>query len=291
MGVRFTAMASLHQRMLRDYCRRVRRQRSGLWPELRFAVRHTRGPKGLPGRAGNGHGQRRKRSGAAQDSSVVDLWPALAHGPRDAIRYFNLIRQVAARYRVLLFAMLESPDEARHVAKLAPFCERVEWASCVPAPRSSAHAIFAGHCCRVRPLVTWPYSSRSLETKLRDLGQHRHGHILQIEHSSWRTSAMRFPRARAVGRSSRSTTSARRSTAPCCACIRVWWRSWLAGQGILMRGWEARHAPRFDRCLVVSEIEAQRLRAVAAAPRCRSSPTAWIPRLCARCPRPPPASG
>jgi hypothetical protein len=29
--VRFTAMASLHQRMLRDYCRRVRRQRSGLW--------------------------------------------------------------------------------------------------------------------------------------------------------------------------------------------------------------------------------------------------------------------
>jgi hypothetical protein len=31
MGVRFTAMASLHQRMLRDYCRRVRRQRSGLW--------------------------------------------------------------------------------------------------------------------------------------------------------------------------------------------------------------------------------------------------------------------
>jgi len=31
MGVRFTAMASLHQRMVRDYCRRVRRQRSGLW--------------------------------------------------------------------------------------------------------------------------------------------------------------------------------------------------------------------------------------------------------------------
>ena len=31
MGVRFTAMASLHRRMLRDYCRRARRQRSGLW--------------------------------------------------------------------------------------------------------------------------------------------------------------------------------------------------------------------------------------------------------------------
>jgi hypothetical protein len=31
MGVRFVAMADLHQRMLREYCRRVRRQRSGLW--------------------------------------------------------------------------------------------------------------------------------------------------------------------------------------------------------------------------------------------------------------------
>jgi glycosyltransferase involved in cell wall biosynthesis len=38
----------------------------------------------------------------------------------------------------------------------------------------------------------------------------------------------------------------------------------LLVKAILMRGWEARHAPRFDRCLVVSEIEAQRLCAVAA---------------------------
>ena len=51
-------------------------------------------------------------------------WPTDRGGP---IRYFNLLRQVATRYRVLLFAMLESADEARHVPKLAPFCERVEW--------------------------------------------------------------------------------------------------------------------------------------------------------------------
>ena len=38
----------------------------------------------------------------------------------------------------------------------------------------------------------------------------------------------------------------------------------LLAKAFLMRGWEARHAARFDRCLVVSEIEAQRLRAVAA---------------------------
>jgi glycosyltransferase involved in cell wall biosynthesis len=38
---------------------------------------------------------------------------------------------------------------------------------------------------------------------------------------------------------------------------------WLL-KAALMRGWEARHAARFDRCLVVSEVEAQRLHAVAA---------------------------
>ncbi len=31
MGIRFTAMANRHQKMLREYCRRIRRQRSGLW--------------------------------------------------------------------------------------------------------------------------------------------------------------------------------------------------------------------------------------------------------------------
>jgi len=38
----------------------------------------------------------------------------------------------------------------------------------------------------------------------------------------------------------------------------------LLVKALFMRGWEARHAARFDRCLVVSEIEAQRLRAGAA---------------------------
>jgi hypothetical protein len=31
MGVRFTAMATRHQRMLRQYCRNLRRRRSGLY--------------------------------------------------------------------------------------------------------------------------------------------------------------------------------------------------------------------------------------------------------------------
>jgi len=45
-------------------------------------------------------------------------------------------------------------------------------------------------------------------------GQHRaRSTFFRSSIPSWRTSAMRFPRARAVGRSSRSTTSARRSTA------------------------------------------------------------------------------
>jgi len=135
--------------------------------------------------------------------------------------------QVAARYRVLLFAMLESPDEARHVAKLAPFCERVEWAVMRAGSEVERARDFLGHLLQGRPLVTWPYASRSLEIKLRDLVSTGTVHILRSSIPFWRTSAMRFPRARAVGRSSRSTTSARTQYAPCCTCNRVRWRSWV----------------------------------------------------------------
>ena len=100
-----------------------------------------------------------------------------------AIRYFNLIRQVATRYRVLLFAMLESADEARHLPKLAPFCERVEWAVMRAGSPAARARDFCGHLLRGRPLVTWPYCSRSLESKLHDLIGTGTVNILEIEHS------------------------------------------------------------------------------------------------------------
>ena len=74
-----------------------------------------------------------------------------------SIRYFNLIRRVAPRYRVLLFAMLESADEARHLPQLAPLCERVEWAAMRSGSAIARARDFCGHFSRGRPLVTWPY--------------------------------------------------------------------------------------------------------------------------------------
>jgi glycosyltransferase involved in cell wall biosynthesis len=189
-------------------------------------------------------------------------WPTDRGGP---IRYFNLIRQVAARYRVLLFAMLESADEARHLPKLAPFCDQVEWAVMRAGSEIERVRDFLGHIVRGRPLVTWPYCSRSLETKLRNLVNSGAIHILQIEHS------FLAPFRDAVPDGS-----------PCRTILsfhnfgETQYRSMLSMhsgaleklgllvKALLMRGWEARHAARFDRCLVVSDIEAQRLRARAA---------------------------
>jgi glycosyltransferase involved in cell wall biosynthesis len=189
-------------------------------------------------------------------------WPTDRGGP---IRYFNLIRQVAARYRVLLFAMLESADEARHVPKLAPFCERVEWAVMRTGSEIERVRDFLGHLVRGRPLVTWPYCSRSLETKLRSLVSSGAVHILQIEHSflaPFRDAVPDGSPCRTIlSFHNFGETQARSMLGMRSGALE---KLGLLVKALLMRGWEARHAARFDRCLVVSEIEAQRLRAGAA---------------------------
>jgi glycosyltransferase involved in cell wall biosynthesis len=189
-------------------------------------------------------------------------WPADRGGP---IRYFNLIRQVATRYRVLLFAMLESADEARHVPKLTPFCERIEWAVMRAGSEIERARDFLGHILRGRPLATWPYSSRSLETKLRDLVGTGAIHILQIEHSflaPFRDAVPDGSPCRTILSFHNFGETQYRSMLHMHAGA-LEKLGWLV-KAVLMRGWEARHAARFDRCLVVSEIEAERLRAAAA---------------------------
>jgi glycosyltransferase involved in cell wall biosynthesis len=189
-------------------------------------------------------------------------WPTDRGG---AIRYFNLIRQIATRYRVLLFAMLESADEARHLPKLAPFCELVEWAVMRAGSPIARARDFCGHLQQGRPLVTWPYCSRSLETKLRDLVSTGTINILQIEHSF----LAHFRDAVPDGSPCRTILSFHnfcetQSRSMLRMHVGAVEKLGLLVRAFLMRGWEARHATRFDRCLVVSEIEAQRLRAVAA---------------------------
>ena len=187
-------------------------------------------------------------------------WPTDRGGP---IRYFNLIRQVAARYRVLLFAMLESADEARHLPELAPFCEKVEWAVMRAGSEVERARDLVGHLVRGRPLVTWPYCSRTLENKLRKLIGTGTVHILQIEHSflaHFRDAVPQGSPCRTI-LSFHNFCESQYRTMLCMHAGALEKLGWLV-KAALMRGWEARHAARFDRCLVVSDIEAQRLRAV-----------------------------
>jgi polysaccharide biosynthesis protein PslH len=203
-----------------------------------------------------------------QDQRKTVLW--LTYGlpwPTDrggAIRYFNLIRQVAARYRVLLFAVLESADEARHVPKLASGCEKVEWVVMRAGSAIERARDLLGHLLRGRPLATWSYCSRSLETKLGNLVGTGAVDILQIEHSflaPFRDAVPDGSPCRTVlsfhnlGENQYRSMLHMRSG----ALAKLGWLIKAA----LMRGWEARYAERFDRCLVVSEIEAQRLCALA----------------------------
>jgi len=187
--------------------------------------------------------------------------------------------------RLALCHCWNRPMEARHVAKLAPFCERVEWAVIACGPKSSAARDFSGNLLQVSAAVTWPYASRSLEISCATWSAPARSHILQIEHSFLAHFRDAVPRARAVGRSlvpqllrdavphmlqhaigaggEAGFGWSRRSSCalggPTCAAFStgVWW---FRNRGPApVRGWRP-------------------------APPCRSSPTAWIPRLCVRCP-------
>ena len=204
-----------------------------------------------------------------QDQRKTVLW--LTYGlpwPLDrggAIRYYNLIRQVSARYRVLLFAVLESADEARHVPKLAPLCERVEWAVMRAGSATERARDLLGHLWRGRPLATWRYCSRSLETRLHDLVSTGAVHILQIEHSFLAP----FRDAVPDGSPCRTILSFHNfGEAQYRSMLRMHSgavaKLGLLVRAFLMRGWEARHAAHFDRALVVSELDAQHLRVAAA---------------------------
>jgi glycosyltransferase involved in cell wall biosynthesis len=124
---------------------------------------------------------------------------------------------------------------------------------------------FLGHLVRGRPLVTWPYWSRSLETKLRSLVSSGAVQILQIEHSflaPFRDAVPDGSPCRTIlSFHNFGETQARSMLGMHSGALE---KLGLLVKALLMRGWEARHAAHFDRCLVVSEIEAQRLRAGAA---------------------------
>lgn len=197
--------------------------------------------------------------------TILWLTHGLPYPPRGGaqLRDFHLIRQASRHATILLVSLLESPDEAAYIPCLRDYCALVE--GVVPERRTPwRHGrALVGGLLAGRPAATHPFVHEAMMAKIRALGDAWPIDIVQIEHS------FLAPYVEAIGgRSGVRTILSFHNLGV--TQYRQMWR--LRGQSagaralfvlkwLLLLGWEARYAGRFDRALAVSALEGERLRA------------------------------
>lgn len=183
-----------------------------------------------------------------------------------ALRDAHLLRHVTQKHRVYLFAVLEEPptSEAVHAAKA--MCASVDWALMRQEKGWHKVRVWAHHVLSGHPLATWSYCPPELAARLSALVRQERIDVVQIEHSflSPYLGALAPAPCRTILDLHNYGAIQYQSmlAMPC----EPWQRlSWLA-KAALMRGWEARLARRFDRCLAVSHLDARALASAAGRP-------------------------
>jgi sugar transferase (PEP-CTERM/EpsH1 system associated) len=182
------------------------------------------------------------------------------------IRVYNLLRRIAGQHQVWLAALLDKPDGAEGVSHMEEFCCGVEVA---PVRRRHPLAHLPGllrYALAGRPLELKFRYSEELARRIRRLVSTVSFDVVQIHHSEMALYLEALPphvRCKRIlmlhnvafhqfGRIFRIERRPLRKL-----------RAWLHSLG--MRRWEPHYAERFDRCIVVSEADRQRL--MAANPR------------------------
>lgn len=172
-------------------------------------------------------------------------------------RDFHLITRTARHARVFLCSLAATPDDAKHAAAMKPYCESVE----VYEPRPGWRLGDALRGARAgRPLAMHTFFFPEMADRIRRTIAEQGIGVLEIEHSflaGYRAAVPDGHPCRTVltfhnvgsqqyRRMARLRTSAASRLA-------------FGVKALLMRGWEARWAARFDRCVVVSEPERELL--------------------------------
>lgn len=180
------------------------------------------------------------------------------------VRNYHLIKAISRRYDVSLLSLAEGPEELEHLEALRPYCVSVD---AVVAEEHSMlqHAAGVSRCLlRGEPLHTHLLGYPEMWRKVAELAERWDVRLAQIEHSYMAPyrqalppghpcrTILEFPDLGFVqyGRMLRLRVGLTRRARY------LWeWRS--------ARVWEPRYARRFDRCVVVSQSDAQALRGVA----------------------------
>lgn len=180
-------------------------------------------------------------------------------------RDYHLLTRVARRVRVSLVSLLDAPAEAAHADHLRAHCAAV--APIAPPPRGPwgdaralAAALRAG-----QPAATVPFVRAAAAARLRAAALADPPDLVQIEHSFLAPYRAALP----AGNSTRPMQTILSLHNVGASQYGSMWRLrgtprerlLFAAKGLLLRGWEASEAARFDRTLVVSEADGARLAA------------------------------
>jgi sugar transferase (PEP-CTERM/EpsH1 system associated) len=186
----------------------------------------------------------------------------LPYPPDSGVRLhdFHLIKNVSKYYRVFLLSLITEFDQAKYLDDLREYCEHVD----VVAARNRSvweQVREVGRHLRARfPVATVPFVYDEMMSKITECVTQHQVDIVQIEHSFLAPYVEAIPadgRCRSIlSFHNLGVRQYRRmvglQTGPAAKLLFV--LKWL-----MMRGWEAKVAERFDRCVVVSPIEKELL--------------------------------
>jgi sugar transferase (PEP-CTERM/EpsH1 system associated) len=173
---------------------------------------------------------------------------------------FYLIKHVGEHHDVTVLSLITEADDVEHLASLSQYCDRVE---VVEARRRSLREAVKGIGRHLRagfPLATYPFVYDEMMSKLSELVAQDHVDVVQIEHSFLAPYVEANPadgRCRSVlsfhnlgVRQYRRMVGLQTGSVAKALFVLKW---------LMMRGWEARYAERFDHCIVVSPVEKELL--------------------------------
>ncbi len=176
------------------------------------------------------------------------------------LRYYHLLRALAAHCDLYLLSLLEFPDEAQHLDALRPYCRRIETVN-APA-RSGWRARLASLTGLTQgwPLPFQRYHTAALGERLRAIVEAEAIDIVQIENLELASYVYDLPPAtRAKRVLALHNVGARQYQLPSLmsASAAARQRAWLKWR--LLVGWDARLALHFDAVVTVSAVDEQRL--------------------------------
>ena len=174
------------------------------------------------------------------------------------LRDFNLIKRVGKHHRVFVLSLLEFEDELRHAGNLEEHCDQVDGVVANRSTLATAAAVISG-LLHQRPVATVPFYYPELAAKIARLTKQQKIDVVQFEHSflaPYRSALAPSFEGATVLSMHNIGVQQYRSMLDMSSGIR---RIPATLKWLMMRGWEAFAANKFQQVITVSGCDRERL--------------------------------